>query len=108
VKRQKLIKILRQCGSHPTEAAAHLAARFIRDLAPAAWYWPRGTRTIRVKYSDFREQRRDRVLAGELVEGLQVKASQVCEWQLLRRGKLGVVMGNWLIIFPAESAEPLF
>lgn len=110
-KKQLLVKLLRLCHSTQTEEAARAAARvrqLVVELRPNAWRWGVGLRTLTLPVTDFLNKNGDQTVEGKTAQVLIVTADQVRVWRNLPKGWIGVVVQNWLVFLPADSAEPVW
>lgn len=110
-RQQKLVKLLRQCtpGNAQLKAAARMTYRYIQETKPKAWRWPKGVEVLSVLHEDFIRKRKDSLTRAKLVDSYIVDASQMRAWHVLSAGKMAVLVEHgWLVILPADSAEPMF
>ncbi len=110
-----LKKLMTRC--HPsrgaraeTVVAAGLIAKFIQETKPTMWRWPTDTRTLVVGYSEWtnRTVKPEGVTEGKLKAPYLVKHGDVTVWSALRKGYIGVLVKNTLLLLPADSAEPMW
>ncbi len=110
-KRERLKKLLRlslSTQSEEAQSAAVAAGKLVVELQPAMWRWRYGIRAVTMLYSDYQAGLAEKAVAGALKDNLLVKASQVLGWRMLKKGRMGVLVGNVFMILPADEAEPLW